>query len=104
MRLFCLPILAALAALLCPPHGSTAWAADAPSHQKSSARCGSSADDAIAIAEKALASQSADNQAHALACVIAVVKALQAARLDGGSDDAHGRVLMVPRLEARKPQ
>jgi hypothetical protein len=69
----------------------------------SKAACGSSANEAIAAAEKAIASKSADNQIQALACMIEAVKLLQAARLDAGSDEDNRRVLMVPRLEARKP-
>jgi hypothetical protein len=103
MRLSRLLILAVLATFLVLPP-DPARAAETPPNPKSSPRCGSSADDAISLAEKALASNSADNQAGALACVIEAVKALQPARLDGGSDNDSQRVLIVPRLEARKPR
>ena len=104
MRLSYLCIVAALAALLCLPHGSAAWAADSAEIKTApKPTCGASAKDALTAAEKSLASKSTDSESHALACLIQAMKALQAARLDGGSDEAKGRVLMVPRLEARKP-
>jgi hypothetical protein len=105
MRLARFCIVAGLAALPSLPHGSVAWAADTlEAKTVLKPPCGSSAKDAIAAAEKALATRSADNQTRALACLIEAMKAVQAARLDGGSDDDNRRVLMVPRLEARKPQ
>ena len=104
MRFARLCIVAGLAALLSLLHGSAAWAADSPEIKTApKPACGASAKDALTAAEKSLASKSAGSESHALVCLIQAMKALQAARLDGGSDDDKGRVLMVPRLEARKP-
>ena len=97
MRFARLPILAVLAALPCLPFASAAWATDNSSTTTTQPACGASAKEAIATAEKALGSKSADAQSHALTCLIEAVKALETQRLDVLNQGNKVRVLDVPR-------
>ena len=59
--------------------------------------CGANTHEAVSIAETALAAQSATADRHALICLVAAIKAMEAERLDiiRGNDKAH--MLRVPR-------
>ena len=75
------PFLTSLAVIALPflLHTSTVLAADTP--------CGTSAKDAIAAAEKSLASNDENSQALVLACLLAAVKDLNAHRSDAVRSD-----------------
>jgi hypothetical protein len=85
-----------MAALLSLLLGSATWAAEQPTSKAApKSACGSSAKEAIAAAEKALASKSTESQGQALICLLAAVKALEAQRLDV-LNKHETRVLNVP--------
>ena len=59
--------------------------------------CGTTANEAVAAAEKAILDKSADSQARAIICLIQAVRALEATRLDTTRGDENARMLRVPR-------
>jgi len=89
---------AVLAAAFLLLHSSGAWSAEPT---PAPANCGTSAQEAIASAEKSLVAKTLEGERRPVACLIAAVKALDVARFDAvrGKDNSH--VLSVPKYEAK---
>ena len=90
---------AVLAAAFLLLHSSGAWSAEP--RPAIPANCGTSAQEAIASAEKALFSKAPEAESRAIGCLIAAVRALDVARFDAvrGKDNSH--VLSLPKYEAK---
>jgi hypothetical protein len=89
---FSLAIAAALFLLLNSPG---AWSAEPQSIKSSS--CGTSSQEAIAAAEKALNSKDVGAEHTALGCILQAVKALEAAQPIVPRGEDHHPVLRLPR-------